>query len=314
MASPGTPSPRKPKSPLSPSSPLSPESPGYAEDDGPHFEPLIPLPEKVESRTGEEGQEVLFCDRCKLYRYDSDTSQWKDRGVGDIKILHHPSSERYRVLMRREHVFKLCANHMVSADMVLKPFPNSDRAWLWTTLADFSEEVSSAETLAARFRTNEIAGQFKDTFDKAVQSRACKADIVESGAKPEGKHPAVVFDKGVTDDQKERAKRLELPSHFFGYESSSSEASSDHSETCASKQDQPTSNDGPEEISTPSKRQSIDEKKQGKSPGFTGVGSQLFATRNTDDDDGTTEVDHDGPRFEPVIPLPDKIDVKTGRR
>ncbi|KAJ7392582.1 hypothetical protein OS493_010231 [Desmophyllum pertusum] len=313
MASPGSPSPRKPKSPLSPSSPLSPESPGYAEDDGPHFEPLIPLPEKVECRTGEEGQEVLFCDRCKLYRYDSDTSQWKDRGVGDIKILHHPSSERYRVLMRH-----------------------------------FSEEVSSAETLAARFRTNEIAGQFKDTFDKAVQSRACKADIVESGAKPEGKHPAqgtrkkqeddiaVVFDKGVTDDQKERAKQLELPSHFFGYEGSSSEASSDHSETCASKQDQPTSNDGPEEISTPSKSsflfgsasvasltfQSVavsslgdspfDEEKQGKSPGFTGVGSQLFATRNTDDDDGTTEVDHDGPRFEPVIPLPDKIDVKTG--
>ena len=235
--------PRKPKSPLSPGSPLSPESPDHTEDDGPYFEPLIPLPEKVECRTGEEGQEVLFCDRCKLFRYDSDASQWKERGIGDIKILLNPSSGKYRILMRREHVFKLCANHIISADMELKPFPNSDRAWLWTTLADFSEEVAAAETLGARFRTNEIATQFKDTFDKALQSLTSKEDSVGSSVQPEGGQTdrgtktreegdiAVVFEKGVTDAQRERAKRLELPNNFFGYEDSSSETSSSLSET-----------------------------------------------------------------------------------
>ena len=146
--SPGSP-PQKPRSPLSHTSPTSPVR---GDDDGPYFEPLIPLPDKVECRTGEEGQEVLFCERCKLFRYDSGTSQWKERGVGDIKILLNPSSKRYRILMRRDHVFKLCANHVITSEMQLKPFPNSARAWLWTTLADFSEETTTAETLAARFK------------------------------------------------------------------------------------------------------------------------------------------------------------------
>ena len=233
QVSPESPS-RKPKSPSAPSSPLSSESPGHAEDDGPHFEPLIPLPEKVECLTGEEGHEVMFCERCKLFRYDSDASQWKERGVGDIKILLNPSSGRYRVLMRREHVFKLCANHMISVDMELKPFPNSDRAWLWTTLADCSDEAAAAETLGARFKTSQVAAEFKDTFDKALQSLKSEAENIQSSGKPDVKQTdeetekklendiSVVFERRVTDDQKERAKRLELPWNFYGFEDSAS--------------------------------------------------------------------------------------------
>ena len=177
---------RQPKSPSPQASPQSPESPSHAGDDGPHFEPIIPLPEKVECRTGEEGQEVLFCERCKLFRYDGDTSQWKERGIGDIKILLNPSSGKYRVLMRREQIFKLCANHLISGDMELKSFPNSDRAWLWTTLADFSEEEAAAETLAVRFRTSEIASQFKETFAKALEATASASDN-KSSTEPEVK-------------------------------------------------------------------------------------------------------------------------------
>ena len=244
QVSPESPS-RKPKSPLAQASPLSPESPGHAEDDGPHFEPVIPLPEKVECLTGEEGQEVMFCERCKLFRYDSDASQWKERGVGDIKILLNPSSGRYRILMRREHVFKLCANHMISEQMELKPFPNSDRTWLWTTLADFSDEVAVAETLGARFKTSEIASEFKDTFDMVLQSIKSEAENITSSAKPEVKQTdqetgkkleddiSLVFERGVTDDQKERAKRLELPSNFFGFENSSSGSDSRESKPVA---------------------------------------------------------------------------------
>ncbi|XP_022791125.1 RANBP2-like and GRIP domain-containing protein 2 isoform X1 [Stylophora pistillata] len=212
---PGSPS-RKPKSPSSPTTPSSPESPGRGEDDGPYFEPLIPLPDKVECRTGEEGQEVLFCERCKLFRYDGDTSQWKERGVGDIKILCDSKSNKNRILMRREHVLKLCANHVISTDMILKPFPNSDKAWLWTTLADFSEEEATAETLAARFRTSEVATKFKETFDSAAQLLVSKPEKGLSSSKPEN------------------------------------------------------------------------------------------------EDDETGDDNHDGPHFEPIIPLPEKIDVKTG--
>ena len=242
--SPGSPS-RKPKSPSSPATPSSPESPSRGEDDGPYFEPLIPLPDKVECRTGEEGQEVLFCERCKLFRYDGGASQWKERGVGDIKILRDSNSNKIRILMRREHVLKLCANHMISTDMVLKPFPNSDKAWLWTTLADFSEEKATAETLAARFRTSEVAAKFKETFDIGTQAAVSKPEKGPSLSKPESKPPdsrtsekpeedvMIIFEKVVTADLKEKAKRLQLPSNFFGYECSALEVSSDLSETDA---------------------------------------------------------------------------------
>ena len=298
---------RQPKSPSPHASPQSPESPSHIGDDGPHFEPIIPLPEKVECRTGEEGQEVLFCERCKLFRYDGDTSQWKERGIGDIKILLNPSSGKYRVLMRREQIFKLCANHLISGDMELKPFPNSDRAWLWTTLADFSEEEAAAETLGVRFRTREIASQFKETFAKAIESTAsesdnaessteqevkeslqsivykndntevspepevkessrpivCKTDNSESPPEPEVKESAqsiecitdntestpkptekqseqavgqaveeeisIFFEKEATEDQKERAQRLELPNNFFGYEETTDDTNPDES-------------------------------------------------------------------------------------
>ena len=38
------------------------------EDHNPHFEPIIPLPELVEVKTGEEDEEVIFVHRAKVYR------------------------------------------------------------------------------------------------------------------------------------------------------------------------------------------------------------------------------------------------------
>lgn len=54
----------------------------------PHYEPIIPLPEAITVTTGEEEETVLFNERTKLYRFDANV--WKERGVGELKILHHP--------------------------------------------------------------------------------------------------------------------------------------------------------------------------------------------------------------------------------
>ena len=47
---------------------------------------------------------VLFKHRAKVYRYDADNKEWKERGVGDIKILYHATRGTYRVLLRRDQV------------------------------------------------------------------------------------------------------------------------------------------------------------------------------------------------------------------
>ena len=137
--------------------------------DGPHFEPIIPLPDKIDVKTGEEDEEVMFSHRAKLYRFAAEEKQWKERGVGDIKLLRSNQTGKMRVLMRREQVLKLCANHQITTDMTLQPNAGSDRSWVWSTPADFSEQECKAERLAVRFKNEDIAKQFKEKFEECQE-------------------------------------------------------------------------------------------------------------------------------------------------
>ena len=89
----------------------------------PHFEPIIPLPELVQVTTGEEEEEVTFKHRAKVFRFDKEAKQWKERGVGDIKILHHKEKNTFRILLRRDQVHKIACNHYINVNQVLEPMP-----------------------------------------------------------------------------------------------------------------------------------------------------------------------------------------------
>ncbi|XP_062943980.1 E3 SUMO-protein ligase RanBP2 isoform X2 [Cynocephalus volans] len=139
---------------------------GDDDDDGPHFEPVVPLPDKIEVKTGEEDEEELFCNRAKLFRFDGESKEWKERGIGNVKILRHKTSGKIRLLMRREQVLKICANHYISADMKLTPNAGSDRSFVWHAL-DYADELPKPEQLAIRFKTPEEAALFKCKFEEA---------------------------------------------------------------------------------------------------------------------------------------------------
>lgn len=133
----------------------------------PHFEPIIPLPELVQVKTGEEEEEVKFKHRSKVYRFDKDTKEWKERGVGDLKILYHPDKQTYRVLLRREQVHKIACNHNITPEMVLEPMNKSETAVTWFAM-DYSEEgEAKVEKLAARFKLAETKDEFKKAFEEA---------------------------------------------------------------------------------------------------------------------------------------------------
>lgn len=51
----------------------------------PHYEPIISLPDEISVSTGEEEEEKIFGDRAKLFRYDANTKEWKERGEFDNK-------------------------------------------------------------------------------------------------------------------------------------------------------------------------------------------------------------------------------------
>ena len=129
------------------------------------FKPIVQL-EKIEQSSGEENEIIIYKQRAKLYRYDKETSQWKERGVGILKLLKHKLSGQIRVLMRREQILKICANHLLTPEMELKPNAGSDRSWVWHANADISDGEPKAEQLAVRFKNAEIAQEFKEKFDE----------------------------------------------------------------------------------------------------------------------------------------------------
>jgi len=141
---------------------------GAAHD--PYYPPVIALPPEVDTPTGEDGETEVFKMRSKLYRFDSvaDPAEWKERGTGDVRILHHPDNGHYRLLMRREKTLKVCANHFVRPWMMLKPMKGSEKSWMWQVHADFAEEEMRSEVFAIRFGNPENAGKFKKCFDDAV--------------------------------------------------------------------------------------------------------------------------------------------------
>uniref|UniRef100_A0A8D0L1P7 RAN binding protein 2 n=2 Tax=Sphenodon punctatus TaxID=8508 RepID=A0A8D0L1P7_SPHPU len=140
------------------------------ERDGQYFEPVVPLPDLVEVTSGEENEQVVFSHRAKLYRYDKDANQWKERGIGDIKILQNYDNKQVRIVMRRDQVLKLCANHRITPDMYLQQMQGTERAWVWTA-CDFADGERKIEFLAVRFKLQDVADSFRQIFDEARQAQ-----------------------------------------------------------------------------------------------------------------------------------------------
>lgn len=138
----------------------APESPDV------HFEPVVTL-EKVEVKTMEEDEEVMFKVRAKLFRFDAEAKEWKERGTGDVKFLQNKETKKVRLLMRRDKTLKVCANHFISPEYVLKPNVGSDRSWVYSCTADVAEGGPEAFTFAIRFGNKENADKFKVEFEKA---------------------------------------------------------------------------------------------------------------------------------------------------
>ncbi|XP_031847905.1 E3 SUMO-protein ligase RanBP2 [Nomia melanderi] len=188
------------------------------ESDDIHFSPVVPLPDKIEVKTGEEDEEVLYCHRAKLFRYDKTVNEWKERGLGDIKLLRHKETGKLRLIMRREQIFKLCLNHFVLPNLEMKP--KDEKTWIWTA-ADYSEGEIEHTLFACRFKNSDIAKHFKDTIEDAKSGKDVKAIEVKPDAssdpKTSGQEIEVVYEMKVTPEEREAALKLQLPENFYAY-------------------------------------------------------------------------------------------------
>ncbi|KAL5112046.1 E3 SUMO-protein ligase RanBP2 [Taenia crassiceps] len=195
------------------------------------FKPVVEhLPEKVEVRTGEEDEEVVFEARAKLFRFDN--TVWKERGLGQLKLLRSPSSERTRIVMRRGQVHKVCCNHLITSGMTLKPMEGSKAPvvpWVWWAV-DFSCDEAGPEgrkeMFSVRFKTPEESQAFHNAFVKAVaaSSVGVPADLEA------GEDELVIVENPLSSEQVARARALQLPDDFYAYELKKPGGSSRHSQ------------------------------------------------------------------------------------
>ncbi|KZS97745.1 hypothetical protein SISNIDRAFT_546803 [Sistotremastrum niveocremeum HHB9708] len=161
----------------------------HTEEVDPQFEPVIKLTDQVETKTHEEDEDALFKMRAKLFRFETTSSEWKERGTGDVRLLQHKTTKKVRLVMRRDKTLKVCANHSITSDMRLMPNIGSDRSWVWKVAADVSEGEPTAETLAIRFANADNAQSFKSEFEKAQK---INVDVAANPPAPVAAAPAPV--------------------------------------------------------------------------------------------------------------------------
>jgi len=176
-----------------------------------HFEPVVKLTEQVDTKTHEEDEDVLFKMRAKLFRFDGDSTEWKERGTGDVRLLSHKDTKKVRLVMRRDKTLKVCANHVITGDMRLQPNVGSDRSWVWKVAADYSEQPATSETLAIRFANPENAALFKAAFeDGRTSNLSLSGKAVPTSAETKEKEVSEdkeEKEKGETQEENEEAKK-----------------------------------------------------------------------------------------------------------
>ena len=158
------------------------------------FKPIVHLTE-VEVKTGEEDELVLFKQRCKLFRFASETKEWKEKGTGEMKILKHKQTGHIRLLMRRDQVLKLCANHRITPELKLNEISPKQLSWV---AVDFAENEPKNELLLAKFANEDNAKQFKTEFEKAVEASKSSmggaqpvASMTKSASQPASNKPSL---------------------------------------------------------------------------------------------------------------------------
>ncbi|KAL0327460.1 UNVERIFIED_CONTAM: Ran-binding protein 1c [Sesamum angustifolium] len=174
------------------------------EDTGAQVAPIVKLQE-VAVTTGEENEDVLLDLKSKLYRFDKEANQWKERGVGTVKLLKHKESGKVRLVMRQSKTLKICANHLVLPTMTVQEHQGNDKSCVWHA-ADFADGELKEETFCIRFASVENCKAFKDKIEEITESQ-----VKDSGENQEAAAAASLIEKLSVEGDNQRPKRHLCP-------------------------------------------------------------------------------------------------------
>lgn len=138
------------------------------------FKPVVKLEiveDDSERKTGEEDENVLFEAKVKAYRFTD--GEWRERGLGPIKLLEHKDSKKIRVLMRRDKTLKICANFYVQQESKVSEHAASEKACVFTTVdCSDGDERPELYNMCIKFGSAEKRETFTAAFEDAQKKMA----------------------------------------------------------------------------------------------------------------------------------------------
>ncbi|XP_023519268.1 ran-binding protein 1 homolog a-like [Cucurbita pepo subsp. pepo] len=177
---------------------------GEDEDTGAQVAPIVKL-EEVVVTTGEENEDAVLDLKAKLYRFDKDGNQWKERGAGTVKFLKHKETGKVRLVMRQSKTLKICANHLVLPSMTVQEHAGNDKSCVWHA-TDFADGELKDELFCIRFPSIENCKSFMETFQEIAESQQKKEENKDASA------AAGLLEKLSVEEKKGEDKAGETPS------------------------------------------------------------------------------------------------------
>uniref|UniRef100_A0A2D4PCK3 Peptidyl-prolyl cis-trans isomerase n=2 Tax=Micrurus surinamensis TaxID=129470 RepID=A0A2D4PCK3_MICSU len=103
--------------------------------------------------------------------------------------------------MRRDQVLKVCANHIITKAIDLKPLNSSNNAMVWTA-TDYADGEAKVEQLAVRFKNQELADTFKKKFEECqlILSEELKGHVSFAAKFSKESNPVVYLDISADDE------------------------------------------------------------------------------------------------------------------
>lgn len=176
----------------------------------------------IEIKTGEEDEDLVFEHRCKLFRFRD--KEYKERGLGAIKVLKHKTTGKGRLIMRREAIGLVCLNcwNCTSVERVR----DTQVRWIGLDASDGEPELT---VFLAKFKTSELTDSFmshltelfsKEKGDTSTSDSTGSPSktAVESSAKTDGssdKPDVELVDPKLNPQLVDKARKLKLPDLFY---------------------------------------------------------------------------------------------------
>uniref|UniRef100_A0A1J3DRZ2 Ran-binding protein 1-like protein b n=1 Tax=Noccaea caerulescens TaxID=107243 RepID=A0A1J3DRZ2_NOCCA len=172
------------------------------EDTGAQVAPIVRL-EEVAVTTGEEDEDTILDLKSKLYRFDKDGGQWKERGAGTVKFLKRKDSGKIRLVMRQSKTLKICANHLVISGMSVQEHAGNDKSCVWHA-RDFSDGELKDELFCIRFASVENCKAFMQKFKEVAESVEEKEESKDAASDTAG-----LLEKLTVEEKKTEEKPVE---------------------------------------------------------------------------------------------------------